>query len=129
MILPPLPAGLPLSLTVLRQPADTPPGSTNLSGKEDGMAQTFTKQSISHDTAQKMVAAAVAQAQELGVPQEDEHHGSHRTPATATTRMAHVADRSCGSRGSAQLWGNLSALGPREQQSEPQFHKREGENL
>jgi uncharacterized protein GlcG (DUF336 family) len=33
------------------------------------MAQTFTKQSITHETAQKMVAAAVAKAQELGVPQ------------------------------------------------------------
>src|SRR5438128_11866619 len=33
------------------------------------MAQTFTKQSISHETAQKMVAAAVAKAQVLGVPQ------------------------------------------------------------
>ena len=33
------------------------------------MAQTFTKQSISHDTAQQMVAAAIAKAQGLGVPQ------------------------------------------------------------
>src|SRR5262245_46034166 len=33
------------------------------------MAQTFTKSSISHETTQKMVAAAVAKAQELGVPQ------------------------------------------------------------
>ena len=33
------------------------------------MAQTFTKPSISHETAQKMVAAAVAKAQALGVPQ------------------------------------------------------------
>jgi uncharacterized protein GlcG (DUF336 family) len=33
------------------------------------MAQTFTKQSISHEIAQKMVAAAVSKAQELGVPQ------------------------------------------------------------
>jgi uncharacterized protein GlcG (DUF336 family) len=33
------------------------------------MAQTFTKQSISHEIAQKMVAAAVTKAQELGVPQ------------------------------------------------------------
>jgi uncharacterized protein GlcG (DUF336 family) len=41
----------------------------NFSIKEDAMAQTFDKQSISHETAQKMVAAAVAKAQELGVPQ------------------------------------------------------------
>lgn len=33
------------------------------------MAQTFTKHSISHESAQKMIAAAVAKAQELGVPQ------------------------------------------------------------
>lgn len=33
------------------------------------MADTFTKQSISHEAAQKMVAAAVAKATELGVPQ------------------------------------------------------------
>ncbi|MBI3802039.1 MAG: heme-binding protein [Deltaproteobacteria bacterium] len=33
------------------------------------MAQTFTKQSISHETTQKMITAAVAKAQELGVPQ------------------------------------------------------------
>jgi uncharacterized protein GlcG (DUF336 family) len=33
------------------------------------MAQTFVKQSISHETAYKMVTAAVAKAQELGVPQ------------------------------------------------------------
>jgi uncharacterized protein GlcG (DUF336 family) len=33
------------------------------------MAQSFTKQSISHESAQKMVDAAVAKAQELGVPQ------------------------------------------------------------
>ena len=33
------------------------------------MAQTITKQSVSHESAQKMVAAAVAKAAELGVPQ------------------------------------------------------------
>jgi uncharacterized protein GlcG (DUF336 family) len=33
------------------------------------MAQTFTKQSVSHESAQKMVAAAVAKATELGIPQ------------------------------------------------------------
>jgi len=33
------------------------------------MAPTFTKQSISHEAAQQMIAAAVAKAQELGVPQ------------------------------------------------------------
>ena len=33
------------------------------------MADTFTKQSISHETAHKMVAAAVAKATELGIPQ------------------------------------------------------------
>lgn len=33
------------------------------------MAQTFEKQSISAEMAQKMVAAAVAKAQELGIPQ------------------------------------------------------------
>ena len=33
------------------------------------MAQTITKQSVSHESAQKMVAAAVAKATELSVPQ------------------------------------------------------------
>jgi uncharacterized protein GlcG (DUF336 family) len=33
------------------------------------MAQTFTKQSVSHESVQKMVAAAVAKATELDVPQ------------------------------------------------------------
>ena len=33
------------------------------------MAQTITKQSVSHESAQNMVAAAVAKAAELGVPQ------------------------------------------------------------
>jgi uncharacterized protein GlcG (DUF336 family) len=33
------------------------------------MSETFAKQSISHETAQKMVAAAVAKATALGVPQ------------------------------------------------------------
>lgn len=33
------------------------------------MAHTITKQSVSHESAQKMVAAAVAKATELGVPQ------------------------------------------------------------
>jgi hypothetical protein len=33
------------------------------------MAETFTKQSVSHQSAQKMVAAAVAKATELGVCQ------------------------------------------------------------
>lgn len=33
------------------------------------MAGTFTKQSVSHESAQKMVAAAVAKATALGVPQ------------------------------------------------------------
>jgi uncharacterized protein GlcG (DUF336 family) len=37
--------------------------------KEDIMADTFTKQSIAHETAHKMVAAAVAKATELGIPQ------------------------------------------------------------
>jgi uncharacterized protein GlcG (DUF336 family) len=37
--------------------------------KEADMAQTITKQSVSHESAQKMVAAAVAKAAELGVPQ------------------------------------------------------------
>jgi uncharacterized protein GlcG (DUF336 family) len=33
------------------------------------MAETFTKQSVSHESAQKMVAAAVAKATALGIPQ------------------------------------------------------------
>jgi uncharacterized protein GlcG (DUF336 family) len=33
------------------------------------MAETFTKQSVSHESAQKMAAAAVAKATALGVPQ------------------------------------------------------------
>jgi len=42
------------------------------------MAQTFTKQSISHETAQKMVAAAVAKAQVLGVELNGRVEVSHQ---------------------------------------------------
>jgi len=57
------------SLTETGQQADTPSGYVYFSIKEDDMAQSFTKQSIAHETAQQMIAAAVAKAQELGVPQ------------------------------------------------------------